>query len=62
LESRARASADDRRRRDFENRPEDDLQFFAVHGYWPEAAQDTAREEDSFVVRGLKTTIIIERV
>lgn len=43
------------------NRPEEETEFFIVHGYWPEAAQVEQRTESSFTTHGLKTTIILER-
>jgi len=44
------------------NRSEDELKFFAVHGYWPEAANVVERIESCFTTHGLKTTLILERV
>ena len=43
------------------NRPEEETEFFIVHGYWPEAAQVAQRIERSFMTRGLRTTIVLER-
>jgi hypothetical protein len=34
--------------------------FFSAHGYWPEAAAVSGREERSFITHGLKTTVILE--
>jgi hypothetical protein len=45
-----------------EVRSEQELMFFRVHGYWPEAAAVSGREEHSFTVHGLRTTVILERV
>jgi hypothetical protein len=45
---------------EFEGRPKEELMFFSVHGYWPEAASLVQREECSFTTHGLKTTIILE--
>jgi ribonuclease I len=40
----------------------DEREFLVVHGYWPEATDVAERIEGSFTTRGLKTTIIWERV
>ncbi len=44
------------------NRSEDELKFFAVHGYWPEAADVVEPIKSCFTTHGLKTTLILERV
>lgn len=46
--------------RECKNRSIEEIEFFAAHGYWPEAANVVERTERSFTVRGLKTTIILE--
>jgi hypothetical protein len=38
------------------------MKFFAVHGYWPEAADVVEPIESCFTTHGLKTTVIVERV
>ncbi len=40
------AKADEQFERECENRSVDDLEFFADHGYWPEAAQRIQGETD----------------
>jgi hypothetical protein len=47
---------------EFEARSEQELMFFSAHGYWPEAAAVSVREERSFSTHGLKTTVILEPV
>ena len=44
----------------FCERPNEEKDFFTVHGFFPEAANVSERTERSFVVHGLKTTIILE--
>src|ERR1700675_4548823 len=44
------------------NRSDDELEFFSVHGYWPEAADVVEPIESCFTTHGLKTTLILERV
>ena len=44
------------------NRSADELKFFAVHGYWPEAADVVEPIESWFTTHGLKSTVIVERV
>jgi len=41
-------------------RSEAEKDFFAVHGFFPATANLNGRTERSFVVHGLKTTIILE--
>ena len=48
------------RKAPFCDRSEQEQDFFAVHGFFPEVANVTGRTERSFVVHGLKTTIILE--
>jgi len=44
------------------NHSEDEMKFFAVHGYWPEAANVVEPIESCFTTYGLKTMVILERV
>ena len=61
LQSRAEAIEREAFALEARNRPEEEAEFFAVHGYWPEAAQVHQRTETSFTTYGMKTTIILER-
>lgn len=45
----------------YEGRTEDELRFFATHGVFPEAVRLSERVVSTFVVRGLKTTVILEK-
>jgi len=47
---------------EFKVRSEQELMFFSVHGFWPEAAAVSGREERNFTTHGLKTTVILEPV
>jgi hypothetical protein len=47
--------------REFQERSEDDLAFFAIHGYFPELARVSEPIVKTFTTRGLKTTIRLER-
>jgi hypothetical protein len=49
-----------RQRATFANRSEDELQFYATHGSFPEVAQIPGRQE--FIVGGWKTTVTLERL
>ena len=44
------------------NRSEDEMKFFAVHGYWPETADVVEPVESCCTTHGLKTTVILQRV
>jgi ribonuclease I len=44
------------------DRSEDEMKFFAVHGYWPETADVVEPVESCFTTHGLKTTVILQRV
>ena len=44
------------------NRSEDEMKFYAVHGYWPEAADVVEPIETCFTTHSLKTTVILEKV
>jgi ribonuclease I len=61
LQSRADAIEQEALALEIKNRPEEETEFFIVHGYWPEAAQVDQRTETSFTTYGMKTTIILER-
>jgi hypothetical protein len=41
------------------DRSEDEIEFYATHGCFPESA---SRDKREFVVDGWKTTVILERV
>ena len=62
LESRAKQVACVATDRLFEGRSERDLEFFTVHGVFPESVTISSKFERIFVVRGLKTTVILEKV
>ena len=47
--------------REFRERAEDDLAFFAIHGYFPETAIVSEPIVKTFTIRGLKTTVRLER-
>jgi len=47
--------------RQFDERSEDDLAFFAIHGYFPELARLSEPIVKTFTTRGLRTTIRLER-
>jgi hypothetical protein len=49
-----------RQRAAFANRSEDELQFYATHGFFPECAQASSKQQ--FVVGGWKTTVILEQL
>jgi hypothetical protein len=49
------------RAEEFQERSEDDLAFFAIHGYFPELARVSEPIVKTFTTRGLKTTIRLER-
>jgi hypothetical protein len=44
------------------DRSENEMKFFAVHGYWPEVADVVEPIESCFTTHGLKTTVMLERV
>ncbi len=46
---------------EFQNRSEGDLGFFAIHGFFPECATVSEPIVQTFITRGLKTTIRLER-
>ena len=57
LESLRRA----REAEEFEKHSEEDLQFFAVHGCYPEAIRELSGPiKTQFTTRGMRTTIILE--
>lgn len=41
-----------------QGRSELEMQFFCVHGYWPESAGDELPPAMEFTVRGIKTIVI----
>ena len=47
-------------KRPFCDRSDEEKDFFAIHGFFPELASVRGRTERWFVVHGLKTTIILE--
>lgn len=47
---------------ELQGRPQQELMFFSVHGYWPEAAVVSERDEKTFSTHGLRSTVILERV
>ena len=47
-------------KRPFCDRSDEEKDFLAIHGFFPEMASVRGRTERSFVVHGLKTTIILE--
>jgi hypothetical protein len=47
-------------RTQFEGRSCDELRFFAVHGYFPEAAGGNLPERQEFTVGGMRTVITTE--
>jgi len=62
LEYKARTIAYDAFDLECKQRSANELEFFNVHGSWPEGAEVSEREERSFTTHGLRTTIILERV
>ena len=46
--------------RQFDGRSEDEMQFFVLHGYWPENAGSGLPPNREYVVFGIRTTIINE--
>ena len=49
-------------RRAFDGRSEPELDFFAVHGFFPENAGEEPIPVREFTVRGIRTVITAERV
>ena len=43
--------------RQAQGRPELEMQFFVVHGFWPESCGNELPPGMEFTVRGIKTTI-----
>jgi len=48
--------------RKFEGRSQDELEFFAVHGYFSESLEGQLPQRQEFVVAGIRTVITAERV
>ena len=46
--------------RQFDGRSEDEMQFFVLHGYWPENAGSGLPPNREYVVYGIRTTIVNE--
>jgi hypothetical protein len=46
--------------RQFDGRSKDELQFFTLHGYWPENAGSGLPPNREYVVYGIRTTIVNE--
>ena len=46
--------------RQYDGRSEDEMQFFVLHGYWPENAGSELPPNREYVVYGVRTTIINE--
>lgn len=46
--------------RQFDGRSKDELQFFALHGYWPENAGSGLPSNQEYVVYGIRTRIVNE--
>ena len=46
--------------RQFDGRSEDEMQFFVLHGYWPENAGSGLPPNREYVVFGIRTTIVNE--
>jgi hypothetical protein len=44
----------------FDGRSRDELQFFALYGYWPENASNRLPPNREYVVYGIRTTIVNE--
>jgi hypothetical protein len=51
---------EDQRR--FEGRSQDELQFFAVYGYFPDCLEGELPQRQEFTVAGIRTVIIAERM
>jgi hypothetical protein len=47
--------------RQFEGRSQDELQFFAVYGYFPEGMEGQIPQRQEFAVAGIRTIITAER-
>ena len=45
-----------------EGRSQDELHFFAAHGYFPESLEGQIPERQEFTVCGIRTVITAERV
>jgi hypothetical protein len=43
-----------------DGRSEDELKFFALHGYWPENQGSELPPNQEYVVYGIRTTIVNE--
>ena len=48
--------------REFEGRSRDELQFFAVYGYFPDSLQGDLPKRQEFTICGIRTVITAERV
>jgi hypothetical protein len=46
----------------FEGRSQDELQFFALYGYFPDSLQGELPERQEFTVGAIRTVITAERV
>ncbi len=45
---------------EFDGRSEDEMQFFALHGYWPENRGSELPPNREYVAYGIRTTIVNE--
>ena len=49
-------------RREFENRSTDELEFFALFGYFPEAMEGELPKRQEYTVAGVRIVITAERL
>lgn len=47
--------------REFEGRPREELEFFAVYGYWPDSLSEDLPERREFTVNRVRIVITAER-
>ena len=48
-------------RRQYQGRPKEELEFLAVHGYWPETCSSELPPRWEFTVCGIRTIVTTER-